>query len=311
MALYTETNGTFTLANGQRMNKGMFSTYLKATEKQAAQLDAAVLFTLAEVAEQKHNTQAINSLLKTSLARYKNGNLKQLGTQLKAYFETATSGICSFTDNRFKLKKDRDYQSLDTMLEKTGGLFSDYQNTLAEERAAAKAKAESEKAEQTAEARAAREAYVTADAEAKKAEKEAAKAEAKAKAIANKDKAEAAKIEAAKAEAEAAKAEAMIKAEAAEAAKAEAEAKAEQTKRERFSAMPKMPSGQLTSALERALYSGVEIDRAELASLLDLIEQVKATIVSEVAGEQLPEVEAVAADMVYSVKPSAASKAAH
>lgn len=311
MALYTETNGTFTLSNGQRMNRGMFSTYLKATEKQAAQLDAAVLFTLAEVAEQKHNTQAINSLLKTPLARYKNGNFKQLGSQLKAYFEAATKGICTYNDGRFQLKKDRDYQSLDTMLEKAGGLFSGYQNALAEERATAKAEAEAEKAKQTAEARAAREAYVTADAEAKKAEKAAAKAAEKAAAIANKDKADKAKAEAAKAEAEAAKAEAIAKAEAAEAAKAEAALKAEQTKKERFSAMPKMPSGQLVSALERALYSGVEVDRAELASLLNLIGQVKATIISEVAGEALPEVETVAADMVYSVKPSAASKAAH
>lgn len=311
MSLYTETNGTFTLSNGQRMNKGMFSTYLKATVKQAAQLDAAVLFTLAEVAEQKHNTQAINDLLKTPLAKYKNGNFKQLGTQLKAYFETAASGICTFTDNRFKLKKDRDYQSLDAMLEKAGGLFSVYQNTLAEERATAKAEAEAEKAKQTAEARAAREAYIVADAEAKKAEKAATKAAEKAAAIANKDKADKAKAEAAKAEAAKAKAEAEDKAKAAEAAKAEAAAKAEQTKRERFEAMPKMPAGQLTSALERALYSGVAVERAELASLLDLIEQVKATVLSEVAGEALPEVETVAADMVYSVKPSASSKAAH
>ena len=311
MTLYTEANGTFTLSNGQRMNKGMFSTYLKATVKQAAQLDAAVLFTLAEVAEQKHNTQAINDLLKTPLAKYKNGNFKQLGSQLKAYFEVAASGICTFTDNRFKLKKDRDYQSLDAMLEKAGGLFSDYQNALAEERAAAKAKAEAEKAEQTAEARLAREAYIVADAEAKKAEKAATKAAEKAAAIANKDKADKAKAEAAKAEAAKAKAEAEDKAKAAEAAKAEAALKAEQTKKERFSSMPKMPASQLTSALERALYSGVDVERSELASLLDLIEQVKATIVSEVAGEQLPEVETVAADMVYSVKPSAASKAAH
>lgn len=311
MKLYTETNGTFTLANGQRMNKRMFSTFLKATGKQVAQLDAAILFTLAEVAEHKHNTQAINDLLKTPLARYKNGNFKQLGSQLKAYFETATSGICTFTDNRFKLKKDRDFQSLAIMLEKAGGLFSDFQNAMAEKRAEAKADAEAKKAEKMAEVTKAREAYVLADAEAKKAEKAAAKAAAKAEAIANKEKTDKAKAEAAKAEAAKAKAEAEAKAEAAEAAKAEAIAKAEQTKKERFSSMPKMPSSQLTSALERALYSGVEIDRAELASLLDLIEQVKAVVISEVAGEQLPEVEAVAADMVYSVKPSAASKAAH
>lgn len=71
--------------NGVLMNKSRFATFVKNQSKVLSGWNAALLFALSEVADQKHNSQPINQLLRLETTRYKNDNLKPFGLQVKQY----------------------------------------------------------------------------------------------------------------------------------------------------------------------------------------------------------------------------------
>ena len=307
MKNYTLEKDLFTV-DGVLMNKARFATFVKNQSKVLSGWNAALLFALSEVADQKHNSQPINQLLRLETTRYKNDNLRPFGLQVKQYIEQAVKGICTFDSEakQFRIKKDREHLSLDTMLQ--SGLFSDYTEAQADEKAKAAKALQLKKMEENKASKQAREEYNLADAEAKKAEKAAAKAEEKAKAAKALPAIEAAK---AKAEAEAAKAEAEEKAAKAEAAKAEAIKRAETTEKERAQAMPRVTAEVLQKQLQHVIWRGLDCSPEDLQHTMDLLEQVRMMVAPAAAEAIKPDdIDLTAFDMVSSVPPSSKAKAA-
>lgn len=251
--------------NDKTINQSSFTAYVNR-ENDASHRDGAVIWALYQVSGTMHNSERLNRLLASDAARYKNKTLKQLGQQYMDYFLVALDGIIEkrkSDTSQLQLKKDRDPLALETMLERAG-LFSEYQEKIAQEKEAKKNESEKKKhAEKVVLDRLKNDAKA-ADLEAKEAQEKADIAGAPLAAI-----------------------------EKANELQALAEEKQSLVVAHHQASLEKKGSisfASLKRTLEQAIYGGIELDSNELAELLKLTSKLDIRAAQDAAANIVPDV---------------------